>query len=337
VGRGAAAIFHDCQLASNGAHIHATLDELLTLAPAWQERILLAHYADDWPDWLGRTGVLRFARRARRTGSEGAGWDAGRLGGLTLHASRFSIHDSREVRVKVLGMSASVREWGNTDLLVRHALAGATAKGAETRFLRVTELELKPCRGCMSCVFKDRDCVVPDRLSEVLEALRWADAVVIGSPAYVLGATGALKNLQDRLIRFGIQREFAGKPGLAVVAAGVPGWAPFSLPQVSLSFLFLGMPLVDQFVGFGQGPGEILFDEARWGVRGRRRDAGGGRSRVPGRPGRLSVLPLRPRGFSAGRWRLLPLCDLTGRWGEAGGRPMLVPDPGLSLVGARPR
>lgn len=61
-GAGVTAVFHDCQLASNGDHIHATLDELLTLPAHWQERILLAHYADDWGDWQGRTGAMRFAR-----------------------------------------------------------------------------------------------------------------------------------------------------------------------------------------------------------------------------------------------------------------------------------
>ncbi len=59
----AAVVFHDCQLASDGNHIHATLDELLTLDDRWQERILLVHYADDWPGWQGRTGRMRFARQ----------------------------------------------------------------------------------------------------------------------------------------------------------------------------------------------------------------------------------------------------------------------------------
>lgn len=65
-GAGCAAIFHDCQLATNGAHIHATLEELLTLSPQDQERTLLVHYADDWRAYEegGRTGRLRFAREA---------------------------------------------------------------------------------------------------------------------------------------------------------------------------------------------------------------------------------------------------------------------------------
>lgn len=235
--------------------------------------------------------------------------------------------------MRILGISASTREWGNTDLLVRHALAGAGASGAETRFLRLAALELKPCKGCMSCVFKGRDCVIGDRFPELLEALRWADAVALGAPAYVLGANAPLKNFQDRMIGFGLRREFVGKPGLALAAAGVPGWVPFTLPQVSLTFLFLGMPVVDQFVGFAQGPGEILFDEAAL-ARARRGGealAAGARA-YAGDPGacpacHLDLVTTRPDGSA-----FCPLCDLPGRWGEEGGRPALVPD-----AGAEPR
>lgn len=231
--------------------------------------------------------------------------------------------------MKVLGISASTREWGNTDLMVRQALAAAAAAGAETRFVRLASLGLRPCTGCMSCVFKDRDCAVPDRFPEVLETLRWADAVALGSPAYVLGANAVLKNLQDRMIRFGARREFAGKPGLALVAAGVPGWVPYALPQVALTFLFLGMPVVDQFVGFAQGPGEILFDEdalarAR---RGGEALASGGREFL-GAPGACPVCHLDLVTTRADGKAFCPLCDLAGTWTQEGGRPVLRPDPG---------
>ncbi|MHB8763333.1 MAG: flavodoxin family protein, partial [Deferrisomatales bacterium] len=102
--------------------------------------------------------------------------------------------------MKVLGVSASCRPWGNTDILVQQALRGAVAEGAEVRFVRLSELELRPCTGCMACVFKERDCVQGDRLGELLEAWRWSEAVVLGSPTYVLGATAGIKNLQDRMI-----------------------------------------------------------------------------------------------------------------------------------------
>lgn len=231
----------------------------------------------------------------------------------------------------ILGISASARPWGNTDLLVRHALRGAEAAGARTRFLRVSDLELGPCRGCMACVFRDRDCVQDDRFPEFLEAFREADGVALGSPAYVLGATAAVKNLQDRMIRFGLAREFVGRPGLALAAAGVPGWEPFTLAQVGLTFLFLGMPLVDQVLGYGQGPGEVLDDEAAC----RRAREGGealgrGETGYRGPPGacpvcRLDLVGGRPDGGA----RCL-LCDLPGAWEapDGAGSRRFRPDPG---------
>jgi len=43
--------------------------------------------------------------------------------------------------MKILGISCSRRPWGNTDILVHHALKGASFEGAEIRFLRLTDLE----------------------------------------------------------------------------------------------------------------------------------------------------------------------------------------------------
>ena len=40
--------------------------------------------------------------------------------------------------MKILGISASQRKWGNTDILIQHVLRGAEAQGAETTFLRLT-------------------------------------------------------------------------------------------------------------------------------------------------------------------------------------------------------
>lgn len=231
--------------------------------------------------------------------------------------------------MKILGISASARAWGNTDLLVHHALRGAEGEGAEVRFLRLTDLELGPCKGCMACVFKGVDCVQGDRFPELLEALRWADGLALGSPTYVLGATAVVKNLQDRLIRFGVVRELLGRPGVALAAAGVPGWEPFALPQVSLTFLFLGMPVVDQFVGYAQGPGEILDDEAACRRAG---EAGGalgrGETVYRGEPGTCPVCHLDlVAGLPDGTARCT-LCDLPGVW-EAGhgGTRSFRPDP----------
>jgi len=230
--------------------------------------------------------------------------------------------------MKILGISASVRVWGNTDLLVHRALHGAAGEGAETRFLRLTELDLNPCNGCMACVFKGRDCVQKDRFGEFLEAFRWADGVVLGSPTYVLGATGAVKNLQDRMIRFGVVREFVGKPGLALATAGVPGWEPFALPQVSLTLLFLGMPVVDQFVGYAQGPGEVFDDTAAWSraFEGGRA-LGRGEEAYRGSPGTCPVCHLDLVIGQSDGSACCTLCQLPGRWEAGAYGQRFRPDP----------
>ena len=236
---------------------------------------------------------------------------------------------SSDTPARILGLNTSARRHGNTELLIRHVLRGAAGEGAETRLLSAGELDLHPCTGCMSCVMRDRDCVLKDDLGQVLEALRWADAVVIGSPTYVLGVCAVARLLQERLLRLGMSRELVGRPAVVVATAGVPGWTPYVLPQLALLPLFAGMPVVDQFIGFGQGPGEVLDDTAACD---RALAAGAalaqGETAYRGDPGACPechfdlVAPSKP-----GRGHC-PFCALDGQWvgDDAGGR--LEPDQG---------
>ncbi len=62
--RGVRIIFHDCQLHAPGV-VHACLTELLTLPTSIQELTYLMHYGDDQPDFIGRTGQMRFIEQQR--------------------------------------------------------------------------------------------------------------------------------------------------------------------------------------------------------------------------------------------------------------------------------
>jgi ribonuclease BN (tRNA processing enzyme) len=64
-GSDAEALFHDCQLMTNGGHIHATLDELLTLPFDYQRRIVLVHYGDDWRSHVEKAGPMSFGQEGR--------------------------------------------------------------------------------------------------------------------------------------------------------------------------------------------------------------------------------------------------------------------------------
>jgi len=229
----------------------------------------------------------------------------------------------------VLGISTSKRRWGNTDILVHSVLRGATAQGATAEFLRAADLDLKPCMGCMSCVFKETDCVIKDRFGELLAAFRRADAVVFGCPTYVLGSNSVLHVIGERLIRYGATREFKGKTGVAVAAAGVPGWVPFVEEELSRFFLFLDVALVDRFIGYAQGPGEVLDDTA---ALERARRAGEALARGErqwlGETGSCPVCHLDLVSALPGGKGACTLCDIEGELEEKEGKMVLEPAPG---------
>lgn len=56
--------------------------------------------------------------------------------------------------MKILGLIGSYRKLGNTEVLVKEALMEAQRHGAEVDMLRLTDLRIEPCKGCMACAFK---------------------------------------------------------------------------------------------------------------------------------------------------------------------------------------
>ncbi|MBJ6363241.1 ribonuclease Z [Paenibacillus sp. MAHUQ-46] len=62
--RGCDTILHDCQFINPGA-VHACLDDLVTLPEFIQQRLWLMHYADNQPEYIGKTGQMRFIEQQR--------------------------------------------------------------------------------------------------------------------------------------------------------------------------------------------------------------------------------------------------------------------------------
>ena len=62
----------------------------------------------------------------------------------------------------------------------------AEAAGAQVGFLRLADYHIRDCVNCKLCVLGE-GCKVDDDLATVLEALSWADGVIIGVPQYGSG------------------------------------------------------------------------------------------------------------------------------------------------------
>lgn len=99
--------------------------------------------------------------------------------------------------VKVLGISTSPRLKGNSDLLLRQALAGSEAAGAETEYIRLRDLNIAPCIECNSC-YKKGACVVEDDYQMLSSKMLEADRLIFATPIFFMSVCAQAKALIDR-------------------------------------------------------------------------------------------------------------------------------------------
>jgi multimeric flavodoxin WrbA len=174
--------------------------------------------------------------------------------------------------MKILGLNFGRRLY-NCDTLMRTALIGAEKKGAETAFIQMSTLTIKPCNSCFACAVnkakgKENWCVIQDDLNFVENELLDADAVIVAAPIYSVGPNGMVKCMTDRM-GFRNDRAFceaADNKRLAaclppmdkrlfkdryaalitVGGAVTPNWVCFGLPGLHLLTFSMQMHIVDQ-------------------------------------------------------------------------------------------
>lgn len=139
--------------------------------------------------------------------------------------------------MKVLGISASPRQGGTTDTLVREVLGGFEG---ESEFISLSGKQIGPCTGCLGCV-ADNTCKVRDDMTTLRPKLIEADALVIGAPNYFDMLNGLGHCFLERFYQFRHREgtEISGKLGIAV---GVGGGKPeFAAGDIQKFFDFNGI------------------------------------------------------------------------------------------------
>ena len=142
---------------------------------------------------------------------------------------------------------------------------GAKQAGAsDITLIRLTDLSIKPCKGCMACVIKNEPCRISDDFEILVDHILEADGVILGAPTYIYGPPAIIRQIQDRILQVAIRLEsgqFDGKVGAAIAVAGRRDWAPLTLPLMNMFLLSWGITLVDNMLADGPGPGEVLLNE----------------------------------------------------------------------------
>lgn len=177
--------------------------------------------------------------------------------------------------MKALGISFG-RKMQNSEIMVKQVLKQMEKRGFETSFIRVHDLNIKQCTGCMACVMsllagKSGDCIIKDDMKILDEAIYESDAIVVCAPVYVLSPNGLFKTVCDRLSVSHDQafrkhaRELGEKKGLpeeqlvdkrffkkramgllSIGGAKTKNWTSFGLPQM-YEITFSGMNVVDGY------------------------------------------------------------------------------------------
>lgn len=105
--------------------------------------------------------------------------------------------------MKIMAINGSPRRAGNTAALLRKALEGAAAAGAETEYVDLYPLQYKGCLSCFYCKRKDKEhgvCIVKDDLTPILERAKQADAILFGSPIYFMNLTSGMQAFLERFL-----------------------------------------------------------------------------------------------------------------------------------------
>ena len=102
--------------------------------------------------------------------------------------------------MKILGISAGTRN-GNNDSMCKEALMGAKEMGAEIEFIRLLDLDIKYCTGCIACVKslmsgKGGQCVLKDDFEWLRDKMMEANGIIFSVPIFEKGAAAIFRSLE---------------------------------------------------------------------------------------------------------------------------------------------
>ncbi len=167
--------------------------------------------------------------------------------------------------VRVLGINASARKYGNTYKLLKIALDAARSEGAETELLHLYDYRLSPCDACLCDNQKAcrPPCVENDGAWEVLRKVLRSDALIIATPVYWYAPSGHLKNFIDKLTVFENMILVEGRSWLegkvaGLIACGAEAGAVMAIAYLMVVLNSMGVHIPPWALAYYEGLGDAL-------------------------------------------------------------------------------
>jgi multimeric flavodoxin WrbA len=169
--------------------------------------------------------------------------------------------------MKAVAINGSPRKGGNTEILLKKALAPLAAAGWETELIQLGGRPVRGCQACYRCFdLKNSRCSQKDEIfNECFAKMAAADAIILGSPTYFTDVSAEMKALLDRagLVALANGGLFRGKVGAAVVALR-RGGGTHAFDTMNHMFLMSGVIVPGSTywnLGFGREKGEVSKDD----------------------------------------------------------------------------
>ncbi|ABU81802.1 flavodoxin family protein [Ignicoccus hospitalis] len=167
--------------------------------------------------------------------------------------------------MKVLGLLGSPRRYGNSFKGLMMALKAAERFGAETEWLHLYELDVKPCLGCASEDVKAcrYPCVIKDDMKIIYDKVLEADGIIFATPVYWYSPSAVMKNVIDRLTALENMIHIDGKSWMdgkvvGFVATGNDSGAMFAVAQMMSILNSMGAVIPPWSMAYINGPGDAL-------------------------------------------------------------------------------
>lgn len=167
--------------------------------------------------------------------------------------------------MKVVAVNGSARKDGNTSILLKTILTELENAGIETEIISFSGKIINPCKACFTCGGKNNCTFNDDIFNEVLDKLKEADGIILGSPVYSANVSSTMQAFLERVsvvadMNVGL---FKHKIGVAV-AAGRRGGALNTIDTMNHFFLNHEMFVIGSTywnMGYGKLPRDVKEDK----------------------------------------------------------------------------
>lgn len=148
---------------------------------------------------------------------------------------------------KIAAIYGSPRRKGNTATLLKKAVEGAVAAGAEVEEIVLRDVKISPCLEIYKCRETGR-CAIKDDFQSVCDQMLAAQGLMLASPIFFYNVSAQVKLLMDRCQSLWVKKYWIDKVpfgqwkpkrwGLFISAAATTGGKLFDGPLRSVEYFF---------------------------------------------------------------------------------------------------